>query len=284
MRRFPVPAGVASRWAEPHRPKRHFYTNPMTIASIRIVTNNIIKNASDLYCYGNRMLHRNGAVRFFPAMRGIALPLTSYLTPAMKHPVVSRARVRLFRTYCWMLLLLSKSVMLASEQPDFDERAAAWRGARLDAMEAARAGDLAGMQQRLVTAVAALGSARAADVELAEELAGVSFNLEETGDWDPARQVSQLAREALERLQQGRDDEVAVRAGLIEAALWERVDYDRESARAAYQRVLQRAPENEEARDGLARLDLFDAMTAEKIKEQEQLRAQRVAVEAAQQR
>jgi hypothetical protein len=66
-----------------------------------------------------------------------------------------------------MLLLLSKSVMLASEQPDFDERAAAWRGARLDAMEAARAGDLAGMQQRLVTAVAALGAGRHSELDLA---------------------------------------------------------------------------------------------------------------------
>jgi hypothetical protein len=161
---------------------------------------------------------------------------------------------------------------------DGDEKSRGRHKVRQEILALARAGDFVSVQRRVATSVEDRRSRRSLDVDLADELAAVSFNLDETGDAEAALRISELAREALTRVKQAGQGDEAIWANFVEATLWERVYRDPTKARAAYKNVLKLDPENQAARDALARLDLADAITAEKIKEQEQLLDEQAAL------
>ncbi len=163
---------------------------------------------------------------------------------------------------------------------DAEEASLARHAARQEILATARAGDFATVRQRVTADIADRRTLRSNDVDLAEELASVSFNLDEVGEPDAATRVSELARAVLARVQRERNRAEAVWATFVEATLWERVHHDAVKARAAYEQALELDPECEAAREGLARLALADAITGMKRQEQEQLLDEREAAEA----
>jgi hypothetical protein len=175
----------------------------------------------------------------------------------------------------------------ASDRPDIPKRvidaedaSLARHAARQEVLAAAQAGDFATVRQRVDAGIANRRSRRTLDIDLADELAAVSFNLDEIGESEAAARVSEQALDILVRLQRSRNPDEVVWATFVEATLWERVHHDATKARAAYGEVLKLDPKNDAAIAALVRLDLGDAITEQKMREQEQLLAERDAAEA----
>jgi len=104
-----------------------------------------------------------------------------------------------------------------------------------------------------------------------EEWARISFELREGLDPTHAQAASAQAISVLAGVEAGTSTDYAVWAATLEGNLYERVNHDRTKARAAYVRALQKNPNSQAAAAGVARIDLQDAVTAVKIKEQQVL-------------
>jgi hypothetical protein len=147
--------------------------------------------------------------------------------------------------------------------------------ARKRAIEALRRGDTAAADSAIAEAIIARGDDGGTGANTAEELTSLSFSLSDLGDKAIARKLATGAALALEPLERGQDRKVSLRAGLLAAHLQERILQNPVKAREAYQRVLVADPANFAAKEGLARIDLINAVVAERVKEQQLLQRQK---------
>lgn len=135
-------------------------------------------------------------------------------------------------------------------------------------MAAARRGDFDEAASRLTRVNRERPTGRADDDEMGQEFAAISFVLAEDGERELAAKAAVRALAALGRVQGREGRREAIWAGLIEARIHELVLRDSARARRAYEQVSRRDPENTAASEGRARLDLAEAATEEKLKEQ----------------
>jgi hypothetical protein len=146
-----------------------------------------------------------------------------------------------------------------------------WLTAHQSAYAAAAGGNLSLATTYVGQAVSARQAVRGVPVETGEEWARISFELREGLDPTHAQAASAQAISVLAGVEAGTSTDYAVWAATLEGNLYERVNHDRTKARAAYVRALQKNPNSQAAAAGVARIDLQDAVTAVKIKEQQVL-------------
>jgi Tfp pilus assembly protein PilF len=172
----------------------------------------------------------------------------------------------------FIFLIAASTISLAADQTRFDVRQTRLQDMQQRALAAFQAGDTT-MAEAAITSAIAERRARGEDndVSASEELAALSFSLADTDDQLNARALATRAATILDRLTRGRDSDSILRASLVAAHLQERILHDSASARMAYQRALELEPANAAAREGVARIDLEQAVVAEKIKEQQLL-------------
>ena len=144
--------------------------------------------------------------------------------------------------------------------------------ARKLAIAAFLRGDQSAADLAVADAIAARNDAGGTDVSTSEECALLSFALHDLNDHVNAQRLAAASMVALNRREQGNDKFDRLRAALLTAHLHERVLFNDSNARAAYHRALVLDRDNVTAKEGLARLDLAQAVVNEKIKEQQLLR------------
>lgn len=184
---------------------------------------------------------------------------------------------------CVLVPWTSLTAQEGGEDPVQERHRAAGRAA----FESAMVGDFDEAERQLRAGLRGAEARRPPETELTEDLAMLALRLRESGEATAAIGVSERAITALGRVQKdgGVAESERIRAILWIALLYSKVLHDEESARAIYQEVLKRDPENLEAQERLAVIALTDTITEEKIKEQrliaEHAATARVSEEAA---
>jgi hypothetical protein len=172
----------------------------------------------------------------------------------------------------FIFLIAASTISLAAGQTRFDVRQTRLQSFRQQALAAFRDGDASAAKAAIAEAVATRrAGGEDNDVSSAEELASLSFSLADVNDPADARELATQSAVVLKRLARGRDRDAVLRAVLLAAHLQERILHDPANARMAYQRALEIEPANAAASEGVARIDVEQAVVAEKIKEQQLL-------------